>query len=99
MRPIAQEYRAKLLDSFAHPALAAPAVLPQHKVGYDIEALSARELEVLRHIAEGASNREIAGALFVSLGTVKRHLNNIFIKLDAHSRTQTVAIAKKQNFL
>ena len=60
---------------------------------------SERELEVLRLIAEGASNREIAEALVVSIGTVKKHVNNIFLKLDAHSRTQAVATAQKYNIL
>lgn len=65
----------------------------------DFEALSERELDVLRLIVEGASNREIAQQLIVSLGTVKKHINNIFLKLDAHSRTQAIAVAKKQNII
>ena len=64
-----------------------------------VEALSAREREVLRLIASGASNRDVARELVVSLGTVKKHLNNIFAKLDAHSRTQAVARAREAGLL
>ena len=54
---------------------------------------------MLHLIAEGASNREIAHQLIVSVGTVKKHLNNIFLKLDAHSRTQAIATARKEHLL
>ncbi len=63
------------------------------------EPLSRRELEVLTLIAAGKSNSDIARALIVSLGTVKKHLNNIFGKLDAHSRTQAVARARQLGVL
>lgn len=52
--------------------------------------LSARELEVLRLMAEGLSNQEIAGRLFVSLNTIKTHSANIFEKLEVRRRTQAV---------
>ncbi|MCY1139989.1 response regulator transcription factor [Actinoplanes sp. Pm04-4] len=64
-----------------------------------IEPLSAREMEVLRHLAAGRSNREIAGALFVAPGTVKAHLSHIFRKLDATSRLQAVAHAREAGLL
>ena len=55
--------------------------------------LSAREGEVLALIAAGQSNREIAGALFVSQATVKTHVNNIFAKIGARDRAQAVHFA------
>ncbi len=61
--------------------------------------LSARELEVLRGMAEGLSNQEIAGRLFVSLNTIKTHSANIFEKLDVRRRTQAVDKAKKLNII
>jgi LuxR family maltose regulon positive regulatory protein len=63
------------------------------------EPLSARELEVLRLVAAGKSNSEIAAELVVATGTVKRHLNNIFGKLGAQSRTQCVARARDLHLL
>lgn len=55
------------------------------------EALSERELEVFRVLAEGLSNKEIASRLFVSEATVKSHVQHIMRKLEASSRTQAVA--------
>jgi DNA-binding NarL/FixJ family response regulator len=55
--------------------------------------LSTREMEVLRHIASGKSNREIAADLFLSEKTVARHISNIFAKLDVSSRTAATAYA------
>ncbi len=56
-------------------------------------ALTARELEVLRLVATGNSNREIAATLFISERTVARHLQNIFAKLRVSSRTAASAFA------
>ncbi|MHC4145199.1 MAG: response regulator transcription factor [Planctomycetota bacterium] len=58
-----------------------------------------REYEVLALIAQGLSNREIADKLFVSLNTVKSHSSNLFLKLDARSRTQAVVRAKEHRIL
>jgi ATP/maltotriose-dependent transcriptional regulator MalT len=59
-----------------------------------IEArLTSRELEVLRLLVAGGSNREIADALFVSHRTVQAHLANLFGKLDVHSRAAAVSRA------
>jgi DNA-binding NarL/FixJ family response regulator len=59
------------------------------------EALSERELEVLRVMAEGLGNREIAARLFVSEATVKTHVQHIMRKLDATSRTHAVVRARE----
>lgn len=58
-----------------------------------VEPLSERELEVLRLLAVGASNRDIAEALVIAVPTVKKHVSNIFGKLGAGNRTQAVALA------
>jgi DNA-binding CsgD family transcriptional regulator len=57
--------------------------------------LTPREMEILHLIAEGLSNREIAGRLFVSENTVKTHSANLFSKLSAKRRTQAVQLAKE----
>jgi DNA-binding NarL/FixJ family response regulator len=59
----------------------------------DAHGLTARELEVLRLVAAGRSNRAIASALVISEHTVARHLQNIFRKLDVSSRTAASAFA------
>ena len=64
-----------------------------------VEPLSARELDVLRLVANGLSNAHIAEALFVSVGTVKKHLNNIFGKLNVTSRTQAVSRARELDLI
>jgi LuxR family maltose regulon positive regulatory protein len=63
------------------------------------EPLSERELEVLQLIEAGKSNRRIAQELFITAGTVKTHIRNIYRKLDAHSRTQALVRARELNLL
>lgn len=63
------------------------------------EQLTAREIEVLRHIADGASNQEIADALFIGVGTVKTHINSLLSKLGAANRTRAVSIARELGLL
>jgi two-component system, NarL family, response regulator LiaR len=61
--------------------------------------LSKRELEILGLLAQGHSNQEIAGKLFVSLSTVKTHIQNLFEKLEVKRRTQAVEKAKRLNLI
>lgn len=64
-----------------------------------VEHLSERELEVLRLIAAGLSNSNIAKNLFISLNTVKTHIKNIHSKLHVHTRTQAIARANELGLL
>lgn len=64
-----------------------------------VEAVTARELEILGLIETGLSNREIADALTISVNTVKRHASNIYGKLGVGSRTRAVNHAKRLNLL
>ncbi len=63
-----------------------------------IESLSDREHEILRLIAKGSTNREIAEALFITEGTVKNHVTNILSKLDVRDRTQAALKARELGF-
>jgi len=63
------------------------------------ESLSAREVEVLRHVAGGNRNRDIAELLFISEETVKIHVKHIMEKLGASDRTQAVAIAVRRGII
>lgn len=64
-----------------------------------LRTLSARELEVLRQVSHGRSNREVAKALFLSEATVKTHLVHVFEKLGVDSRTGAVARARELGLL
>lgn len=63
------------------------------------EALTVREIEVMRHVAAGLTNQEIADRLFISLPTVKRHIANIYSKLGSTHRTQAVRLANELGLL
>jgi DNA-binding NarL/FixJ family response regulator len=74
---------------------AAPRSRPQPLV----VPLSDRELDVLRLLADGRSNREIAGELFLAEGTVKNHVTNVLAKLGARDRTQAALRARALDLL
>jgi DNA-binding NarL/FixJ family response regulator len=81
---------AKVVARFARMTDGEAAPRPQPLV----VPLSERELEVLRLLAEGSSNREIASALFLAEGTVKNHVTNLLGKLGARDRTQAALRGK-----
>jgi DNA-binding NarL/FixJ family response regulator len=61
--------------------------------------LSPREIEILKLLAEGASNRKIAEKLVLAEGTVKNHVSNILSKLHTENRTQAVYLARERKLL
>jgi LuxR family maltose regulon positive regulatory protein len=83
-------YALHLLEAFGEAA-----TIPQSL----IEPLSERELEVLRLVAAGYTNREIAQELVVAISTIKRHISNIYGKLGTGNRTQAVARARDLGLL
>jgi len=99
-KPELLHYVVKLKDAFGASApvptarVAATAESEALPWWYAEDPLSERELEVLQHVARGLSNQEIADKLFLSAGTVKRHMSNIYQKLDVHSRTQALERAR-----
>lgn len=72
---------------------------PPSKIQNLIEPLSERELEILQLVNAGLSNSEIAATIIVTVGTVKKHLNNIFGKLGVTSRTQAMVRAREVKLL
>lgn len=61
--------------------------------------LSKRETEILRMISEGKKRSEIAEDLFIELETVKTHIKNIYVKLDVHSRSTAIHVARKNKLI
>jgi DNA-binding NarL/FixJ family response regulator len=73
--------------------------IERFRSGAVAEGLTTREREVLRHLARGQSNEDIAKDLFVSLHTIRNHVQNILTKLNAHSKLSAVAIATRLGIL
>ena len=93
-RSSASEYVRRLLEALGESVKAAPSIASKL-----IEPLSQRELEVLRLIVEGATNKEIADELVLTVNTVKRHISNIFGKLHVSNRAQAIAQAHERNII
>lgn len=81
------------------PAVPAPEPAPVHQGPGPAEALTAREVDVLRLIAGGSANREIASRLFLSEDTVKNHISRILGRLGLRDRTQAALYARDHGLL
>lgn len=93
-------------ESFLQPSVATKVVAEfarlveqAPRIEAPVAALSERELAVLRLVAQGASNKEIATALFIAEGTVKNHLTSILAKLEVRDRTQAALKARELGLL
>jgi two-component system, NarL family, response regulator len=95
--------RAALLDAIrvvhGGGACIPPAVAERLLARSEADVLSSRENDVLRALADGLSNKEIATRLGIGDGTVKTHLKAVFDKLGAHDRTQAVLIATRRGLM
>jgi LuxR family maltose regulon positive regulatory protein len=90
---IMPDYMDRLLAAYAQEAKHQPmqAAIPSGLV----EPLSAREIEVLKLLAQGCTDKKIAETLFIARETVHKHLKNIYGKLDVHSRTEAIIRARE----
>jgi DNA-binding NarL/FixJ family response regulator len=85
---LSQSITRRLIEKYAHPGSAAPDLRISA-----LESLTPRELEVLKLMARGLKNLEIAQALFLSEATVKTHVVRVLSKLDLRDRAQAVVLA------
>jgi LuxR family transcriptional regulator, maltose regulon positive regulatory protein len=95
--PVSTEYAARLLTAMGKRA---PSPAPtRHPVGHLADALSQRELEVLRLLADGLDSSEIAERLIIAVDTARKHIKNIYSKLGVHSRWEAIKHAEEYNLL
>lgn len=83
-KPVKQNLNVETASEYVHEA----------NITIEQEVLSSREYEVLKLIAQGHSNKEIAERLFVSVNTIKSHIQKIFEKLEVQNRTQAIVKAR-----
>ena len=102
LQPLPAERKGGDLVSLGSPPAAAAAAAvataafpppPAHS------SLSAREVEVLRLLADGASTSAVADRLFISVATVRNHIQNILRKLDVHSKLEAVSLALRSRLI
>ena len=85
--------------ALARRAASLPAPAPRGSVPENVESLSPRETEIMKLVAEGLENREIAARLYLSEKTVQNHLTRIYEKLKVSNRTQAVIVCNSVGLL
>jgi DNA-binding CsgD family transcriptional regulator len=95
-QPVWLDFGPGSVDGWLAGLIGTETTQPAAPLSGSVIGLSSRELEVLRLVADGRSNREIGELLFISEKTAGRHLSNIFVKLDVHSRAEVARIAAEQ---
>jgi LuxR family transcriptional regulator, maltose regulon positive regulatory protein len=103
-RGVGGDYTRRVLRAFDEPTVPVPAPVateakPVGVVNHLTNSLTARELEILRLLAVGLRNQEIADQLAISAATVKRHIANAYVKLDASHRTEALLRAHALHLL
>ena len=94
------ESAAEAIIEFLNEGTAKPRTSSRRRLSHDYpDNLTEREAEVLRHIAAGQTNAEIAKELFLSIRTVERHIGNIYGKIDARGRADATAYALTHELL
>ena len=105
IRAVAAGFRVTLSDPPAAAAPPGPAEPPPEQPGLDghaellLRSLSERERQILTLLARGYSNRRIAEACYLSLNTVRTHVQNVLVKLGVHSRLEAAALAVRQGLV
>jgi LuxR family maltose regulon positive regulatory protein len=95
--PISSEYAARLLAAMGKRRLSP--IPTRRTVGHLADALSDRELEVLRLLADGLESNEIAERLVIAVDTARKHIKNIYSKLGVHSRWEAIKHAEEYQLL
>jgi len=94
-----KQYASLLADKLQAREGADEAIPKTDKSGGMIQLLSKRETEILRLIVDGYTNPQISAMLSISGNTVKRHISNLFLKLDVNDRTQAAVLAVRENLI
>jgi len=79
--------------------VAAPATTPAHHLDLRLRSLSERERQILVLVTRGYSNRRIAEVSYLSLNTVRTHVQNVLVKLGVHSKLEAAALAVRQGLV
>ena len=89
---LAPSVTRRIIEQFVHPRA-------NPELGARLESLTHRELEVLKRLASGRSNAELAAELFVSEGTIKTHVSSLLAKLGLRDRVQAVVLAYESGLI